>query len=140
MDNEGNKSGGRQKGTPNKATAEVRDLALDYGPEAVKELGRLAQEAKSETARISACNSILERAYGRPSTGRPIVIDLPDTSTADGITQAIAAIIQSAACGELTPDEASDLCGVVEAQRRAIELSDHEQRLAKIEAALEARQ
>ena len=61
----GTKTGGRQKGTPNKATVEVRALAQEYGPGALKELHRLSQEAQSEAARVSACNAILERAYGR---------------------------------------------------------------------------
>ena len=38
----GAKTGGRQKGTPNKATVEVRVLAQEYGPDALKELHRLS--------------------------------------------------------------------------------------------------
>jgi hypothetical protein len=68
------KSGGRQKGTPNRATAEVRNLALEYGPAAVKELARLAENAQSEDARVQACNAIIERAYGKALPSRPIVL------------------------------------------------------------------
>ena len=46
-------------------TAEVRNLALEFGPAAVAELARLSIQAESEAARISACNAIIERAYGR---------------------------------------------------------------------------
>lgn len=132
---QGQKTGGRQRGTPNKATAEVRDLALEYGPAAVKELARLSENATSETARVSACNAILERAYGKSLAGRPVVLDLPDTASVEGVTKAIAQIIQAAASGQITPSEAGDLCGLLEAQRRAIELSDIESRLARLEAA-----
>lgn len=59
------KTGGRKKGVPNKATAEIKDLAQQYAPEAVKELARLATEAESEPARVSAIKEILDRAYGR---------------------------------------------------------------------------
>ena len=38
---------------------------------------RLSTAAESETARISACNALLERAYGKSLPGRSIVIDLP---------------------------------------------------------------
>lgn len=37
----GERRGGRQKGTPNKATAEVRSLARQFGPEAVEKLVKL---------------------------------------------------------------------------------------------------
>ena len=93
----GERRGGRQKGTPNKATAEVRDLALAYGPAAVKELARLSEHAQSEAARVQACNAIIERAYGKSAPGRPIVLDLSDTSTVDGVSRAVAAVVQSAA-------------------------------------------
>jgi len=66
--------------------------------------------------------------------GRPIVIDIPDTSTVDGVTKAVAAIVQAAAAGEVTPGEASDFCSILETQRKAIELSDIEERLARLEA------
>ena len=129
----GNRRGGRQKGSVNKATAEVRELALEYGPAAVAELARLSTAAESETARIQACNAVIERAYGKAVPGRPIVLHLPDTSTVDGVTKAVAAIVQAAALGEVTPAEASDFCSLLDTQRRAIELSDIEERLARLE-------
>jgi hypothetical protein len=65
----GERRGGRKKGTPNRSTAEVRrpivELCRAYAPAAVHELARLAREASSETARIAACNAILDRAYGK---------------------------------------------------------------------------
>ena len=130
---QGAKTGGRQKGTPNRATAEIRDLALEYGPAAVRELGRLSEHAESEGARVQACNLIIERAYGKALPSRPIVLELPDTSTVAGVTAAVAAIIQAAASGTVTPAEASDFCSLLDSQRRAIELSEIEMRLAKLE-------
>jgi phage terminase small subunit len=63
----GNKTGGRRKGVRNKATQEISELAKALVPESLKELGRLAKEAQSETARVSAIGMILDRAYGKPS-------------------------------------------------------------------------
>ena len=131
------KTGGRRRGTPNRATAEVRDLALDHGPAAVAELARLFREAQSGTARIAACNSIIERAYGRALSGRMIQLSVPDTSTVEGVTRAVA--VRSTARGEIKPGEAGDLCALLDTQRRTIELSDIETRLAKLEAAQGAR-
>jgi hypothetical protein len=129
----GAKTGGRQKGTPNKATAEVRTLAQKYGPDALKELHRLSKEAGSEAARVSACNAILERAYGRSPTSVPIQIDLPKTETAEDVSKAVAAIIQTTAQGKISPAEATALCGLLETQRRVIELTDLEMRIAALE-------
>ncbi len=59
------KTGGRIAGTPNKSTAEIRELAGQYGPTALAELARLSTNANSEQARVSACKEILDRAYGK---------------------------------------------------------------------------
>ena len=128
------KTGGRKRGTPNKATVEVRTLAQDYGPDAIEELHRLSREAASEAARVSACNAILERAYGKAPTSAPIVIDLPKTETAANVSEAMSKVIQSVAAGRITPADASSLCGLLESQRRIIELTELEGRIAAIEA------
>lgn len=61
----GERRGGRKKGTPNKVTASIRKLAQAYGPEAIAELARLAKEAQSESARVSAIGMLLDRGYGK---------------------------------------------------------------------------
>lgn len=61
----GQRIGGRQPGTPNKATAEIRDLARKYTPEALIELARLSTGAESEQARVAAIKELFDRAYGK---------------------------------------------------------------------------
>jgi hypothetical protein len=61
----GERRGGRQRGTPNKATREISELAKGYAPAAVKELARLATKAESETARVAAIDKLLDRAFGK---------------------------------------------------------------------------
>jgi hypothetical protein len=63
----GVKTGGRKAGTPNKATAEVKALALKHTPAAIKELARLAANADSEPARVAAIKELLDRAVGKAS-------------------------------------------------------------------------
>jgi hypothetical protein len=73
------KTGGRAKGTPNKATAEIKAIAREYGPAAIKQAAKLAGlvdggkgKADSEAARIAALNLVLDRGYGKaaqPHTG-----------------------------------------------------------------------
>jgi len=61
----GRKTGGRQPGSLNKATAEIKDLARNYTEAALKELARLSIEAESEQARVAAIKELFDRAYGK---------------------------------------------------------------------------
>ena len=69
------KTGGRKAGTLNKVSADVRELAGQYGPAAMAELARLATEAESEPARVSACKEVLDRAYGKSTMSREPIDD-----------------------------------------------------------------
>src|SRR5262245_35185814 len=82
----GERRGGRQKGTPNKATAEVKVLAQKYAPAAIEELARLSTGAESEAARVAAGKEILDRAYGKPM--QPVVADLRDARKASELSDA----------------------------------------------------
>jgi hypothetical protein len=59
------KTGGRKKGTLNKATADLKVIASDYGYNALLEIVRLSTESENEQIRLSACKEILDRAYGK---------------------------------------------------------------------------
>lgn len=61
----GRKTGGRQKGSLNKATADIKALAQAHAPVAIKELARLAVKAESEAARVAAIKELLDRGYGK---------------------------------------------------------------------------
>lgn len=63
----GKKTGGRVKGTPNKVTAEVKALAMQHTPAAIRGLVKLAKTARSEMVRVAAWREILDRAVGRPA-------------------------------------------------------------------------
>ena len=43
----GERRGGRKAGVPNKATAEIRTLAREHGPDAIRELARLAERLRA---------------------------------------------------------------------------------------------
>lgn len=64
---------GRKAGKPNKSTAEVKELAKEYGPAAIAKAAAMAglvegkAAAASEATQIAAVNTILDRAYGKPS-------------------------------------------------------------------------
>jgi hypothetical protein len=64
----GQKTGGRRKGTPNRATADVKTLAGVYTPEAVRLLAAVMRNKKAPLmARVMAADKLLDRACGRPA-------------------------------------------------------------------------
>ena len=64
----GKKTGGRQKGTPNKATADIKAAAAIHGADALAALASIAKNRRApHAARVSAAVAILDRGYGRPS-------------------------------------------------------------------------
>lgn len=69
----GQKTGGRTKGVPNKATKDIKELARTHGPEVIEGFWRLFKEADSDAAKIAAGREILDRAYGKAT--QPIAGD-----------------------------------------------------------------
>lgn len=64
----GERRGGRKPGTPNKATASIRDIAREYTDEAVNALvDVLRDNQQPAAARVSAASAILDRGHGKPS-------------------------------------------------------------------------
>lgn len=75
--------------------------------------------------------------HARPApTANRIEIELPDTSTIDGIMLAMAAITKSVSKGEIAPSEAQGVVSILEAQRKAIEAGEILDRLEKLEAGI----
>ena len=63
----GIKTGGRQAGTPNKSTADMREAAQQYTADALQTLVDVMQDAgQPAAARISAATAILDRGHGKP--------------------------------------------------------------------------
>lgn len=63
----GEHRGGRQKGTPNKATAEIKSLARKHGKEAIDKLVSLMRSAENEQVQGNAAKDLLDRGYGKPA-------------------------------------------------------------------------
>lgn len=58
---------GRKAGTPNKATADIKALAQQFGPEAVMTLAQIMKTGDSDKSRAMAANLLLDRGYGKPA-------------------------------------------------------------------------
>lgn len=95
----GERRGGRQKGTPNRASADLRaiiDAVVD--PEAlVAELARLAREAEREETRVAAIGQLLDRRYGRPTQAAAVAVTLPEADATDDILEKLARLAEGAA-------------------------------------------
>jgi hypothetical protein len=61
------KTGGRQKGVPNKATRTLKEIAREYTAEAVEALVGIIRDSDSDAAKVSAAKEILDRGYGKAS-------------------------------------------------------------------------
>lgn len=79
--NRGNAGKGRPKGSPNKATADIREAAQQYSAQALAVLVRVATQGESEAAQVAAANAILDRAHGKPKQSMDVDANLTATIT-----------------------------------------------------------
>lgn len=65
----GERRGGRKKGTPNKATRDIKEAARQYTDRALLTLVTIMEGGENvpAAAMVSACREILDRAYGKPT-------------------------------------------------------------------------
>ena len=106
---------GRPKGSRNRSTLAAETL-LDGEAEA---LTRKAIEL-ALNGDLSAIRLCLERLIPARRS-RVIQFDLPETSTVEDVVVAYDAVITAMADGEISPDEAATVAGVLESKRKAIE-------------------
>jgi hypothetical protein len=62
------------------------------------------------------------------------MVDLPPVRTAADVVVALGALAAAAADGIITPEEAQGLAGILDLQRRTLEMVEIEARLAALEA------
>src|SRR5687768_5152426 len=123
-------SPGRPQGSRNSATLMAEKLMQDGIDSIVKTVLEAAAEGDMTAAKL-----VLERVVP-VRKGRLVNLTLGPIETADGVSKAVSATVQAMADGELTPDEAATVTGVLEAKRKVIETGELEARLARIEAQL----
>ena len=129
---------GRKPGSPNRRNAEVIAEALEAG---VTPLEYMLNIMRNDEADVKRRDWAAEKAsaylHPRPAPlERTVEIDLPDTSTVEGIDQALDQIIKAMGQGELSPAEGQSFISVIEALRKAIETGEMMDRLQKLEEQL----
>ncbi len=118
---------GKTKGTRNRVTKAAQILLDGEGEGLTRKAIELALDGN-----MAALRSCLERILP-PSRERPVLVDLPDTSNAEGISLAAEEILQCVAKGDLLPGEGTILSNLVEKKRSALETLEFEQRLTALE-------
>ena len=124
---------GKPKGARHAATLAAEAL-LDGEAEA---LTRKCIERAKEGDMV-AMRLCLERILPARKS-RSVAFDLPTIDTAADLVPAFAAVVKAMASGEIAPDEAMTVAGVLEMKRKAIETVDIERRLAAIETRQEGK-
>jgi hypothetical protein len=81
---------GRKKGTPNKTTFELKQVAAKHGREALNALiSIIRNEETPPNVIVSACREVLDRGFGKPAiTIDPVEVNLnafPPREVLDGI-------------------------------------------------------
>lgn len=118
---------GRPKGARHKTTMMLERIMADEAREVVK-----AVIAEAKAGDMQAARLILDRVLP-PRKGRPVTFNLPEVWCAEDVLGALAQTVAAMAAGELTPDEAATVAGVLEVKRKAIETVDLERRLSALE-------
>jgi len=118
---------GRPKGSRNKTTLAVEAL-LDGEAETIT---RKAIE-KAKGGDMTAIRLCLDRLVP-PVKDKPVTFDLPGIDSAQDAAAAVGAVLRAVAYGDLTPIEAAEVSKIVNTYVTALEASDLEQRIAKLE-------
>ena len=124
----GNRYGrGRPAGSRNKTTIAMQDL-LDGEGEAITLKAIELAKAGNETA-LRLC---LDRLIA-PRRERPVRLSLPNITTAEGVSGAVAAVLDAVALGDVTIGEGVQLANLLEVRRKAMETQEFERRLTEVE-------
>ena len=120
---------GRPPGSRNKTTVAIEQLLEDAAETIARKAIELAKSG--DTALIRLCLNRLSP----PRRDRHIPFALPEIHTPADALDAVAAITNAVAAGELTPSEAASLSQLAANYAKAIEVVDLEERLCRLEEA-----
>lgn len=128
---------GRPKGSLSRRHVETVAEAVAAGKTPVEYMLDIMRDNKADQKRRDwAAEKLAPYLHPRPAPLAPqIHIDLPDTSTAEGVTRALASVAQSVASGQIAPSEGQSLIAIIEAQRKSLDMRELLERLERLEQA-----
>lgn len=118
---------GRPVGARNHTTVLLAKLMESEAVDVMRAVVTAAKSGDMAAAKILVDRLVPQRK------GAPTPFELPDISGVTGVGAALDAVLRAVATGELTPEEAGALGGLLEARRRTWESEEVERRLAAIE-------
>lgn len=118
---------GKQPGLRSELARKIDELLENEAEAIIQKAINLAKSGDPSALRLC-----LER-LAPVRKDRPVVFALPEINTTADVVRASAALLQAVASGELTPSEAAELGKLVEAHVRAIEATEIQDRLARLE-------
>jgi hypothetical protein len=124
---------GRREGSRNRASILAEQIMEDGAKSVVDAIMTAAAAGDMQAARI-----VMDRICP-PRKSRTIRLDLPVVETAQDVLKALAVTVEAMGSGEIGPDEAATVAGVLEVKRRALETVEIEARLAALEARSEGK-
>jgi hypothetical protein len=128
----GNQFGkGRAEGSRNKVTLALEQLLEGDAPAITRKMIQLAK--KGDPTSIRLC---MDRVYP-VRRERQLKLDLPEIHTADDVTAAFRAVIQSLAQGDITTDQAERISRLLEFGRKSIETENLARGLREIRVELQ---
>jgi hypothetical protein len=117
---------GKPKGARNVIARNLDELAAGAGERIVRRL--IARASKSD----AAAAAVLARIWPTPR-GRPVRLKMPLIVSVEDAVTAASSVLQAAATGELTPEEADHFMSLLERQSKLFEAVDLERRIAVLE-------
>ncbi len=120
---------GRTAGSRNKATLAAEQVLDGEAAALTRKAVELALGGDALALRLC-----LDRIIA-PRRDRPIELALPPIETVADLARAMKAVARAAARGAVTPGEAAEFAQLVETTVQAIDATDFERRLQKLEAA-----
>lgn len=118
---------GKPKGARNRATKALETLLGNSAEDVAMAVIRAARNGDTAAARL-----VLERVLPARKD-QPLEIDLPPISGAESLLAAGGTVLKAVAEGELTPAEGDGLMTLIERQRRLVEATELETRIAALE-------
>src|SRR5262249_45284179 len=118
---------GKPKGARHRATMAVQALLEGEAEASTRKCIELAREG--DTTALRLCMERLPPAV----KSRAVNLRLPPIDRAADILKGQTVTMHAMESGEITPDEAAAIAGVLDAKRRAIETIQLEERVAKLE-------
>ncbi len=118
---------GRPKGARNRATLACEKLLEGEAEEITRKAIELAKAGDGPALRLC-----MER-IAPARKDRPVSFALPKIDAVADMPKASAALLDAVAAGDLTPMEAAELGKLLQAHCRAIEVTDLQERLSRLE-------